>query len=233
MASRHHLTRHQIRVRAGRKAARTRLRHRRQRQHRFISRRRAVRAYGVNPRRHYKTRFRRNPRRDGMGSFGSVRGTTRLAIGAGIGAVGAVGLDYLWQWGSGYLPVSLQTGYVGTFAKAGAALLAGWGVSKLVGRPTAIAAAGGALTVIGYQLIHQMIAANAPQAAIPATTTAATPAMAGLNAYMQRPGLGWTSPGSTLRGLKAYMPGQAMPMPVNRPGGSVSASGLASAGTWG
>jgi hypothetical protein len=167
-----------------------------------------------------------------MGGFGTVSGAKRLAIGAGIGAVGAVGLDYLWQWGSSYLPVNLQTGYLGTAVKAGAALLAGWGASKVVGRPTAIAAAGGALTVIAYQFLHQMIASAAPQAAIPATTTAATPGVAGLNAYM-RPGLGWTSPGSTLRGLNAYMPGQARGMAVNRPGGSVSASGLASAGTWG
>jgi len=164
-------------------------------------------------------------------SFGSVSGTKRLAMGAGIGAIGAVGLDYLWQWGSGYLPAQFQTGYVGTAAKAAAALGAGWLAAKAVGRPTAIAATAGALTVIGYQLLHQMISSAAPQVAIPATTTAATPALAAYQPGTVR--LGWTSPGSTLRGLRAYMPGQNAAPAMNRPGGSVSASGLASAGGWG
>lgn len=225
----HKLSAHQRRSRAARKAARTRAR-----RYGKSSRRRAVAGdFGMNPRR--RIRYRRNPRHGGGGSFGSVSGTKRLAIGAGIGAIGAVGLDYLWQWGSGYLPASLQTGYVGTAAKAAAALGAGWLASKAVGRPTAIAATAGALTVIGYQLLHQMISSAAPAAAIPATTTAATPA---LSAY--QPGtvrnLGWTSPGSTLRGfrgLNAYMPGQMAAPMMGRPGGSVSPSGLASAGGWG
>lgn len=164
----------------------------------------------------------------------------KLATSAGIGAVGAVGLDYLWQWGSGHLPVSWQSGYIGTFAKASAAVLAGWGASKLVGKPMGFALAGGALTVIAYQLAHQLIAANAPAAAIPATTTTATPALSGMGAYMQpRMGaLAWTSPGSTLRGLgrmNAYMPGRGAPIAPNvgRPGGSVSMSGLAAPGGWG
>jgi hypothetical protein len=168
-----------------------------------------------------------------MGGFGSMRSITKLGMGAGVGAIGAVGLDYLWQWGSGYLPASLQTGYVGTAVKAGAAVLAGWGASKVVGRPAAIAGTLGALTVVAYQLVHQMIASAAPAVAIPATTTAATPGVAGLNAYMQRGPLGWTSPGTPLRGLRAYMPGQAPAPAMNRPGGSVSMSGLASAGGWG
>jgi hypothetical protein len=229
-------------------AARPR-RRRRHRAHRRHSRRagkrmRALRALGfrMNPRRrrrraHHHTRRLRNPRRSGGSAgagLGSTRGIMRLGTGAAVGAIGAVGLDYLWQYASGYLPASLQTGYVGTLAKAGAAVLAGWGASKLVGRSTAIAAAGGALTVILYQLAHQMIAQSAPAAAIPATTTAATPSVAGLNAYM-RPGIGWVSPGSTLRGLgrtAAYMPGTVSPPNMNRPGGSVSMSGLASAGGW-
>lgn len=221
------LTRHQIRVRAGRKAARTRTRRRHGRVRMFTRAARSRRAYAHNPRR---IRYRRNPRGHG-GSFGSVSGTKRLAVGAGIGALGAVGLDYVWQWGSGYLPASLQTGYVGTAAKAAAALGAGWLASKAVGRPTAIAATAGALTVIAYQLLHQMIASAAPTAAIAATTTAATPALA---AYQPGSGvrLGWTSPGSTLRGLKAYMPGQAPAPAMHRPGGSVSASGFASPGGW-
>jgi len=237
----HKLSAHQRRSRAARKAARTRAR--RYGKARYPSaRRRAVGGdFGINPRRYA---YRRNPRRHGGGgSFGSVSGAKRLAVGAGIGAIGAVGLDYLWQWGSGYLPASLQTGYVGTIAKAGAALGAGWLASKAVGRPTAIAATAGALTVIGYQLLHQMIAGAAPAAAIPATTTTATPAlqaymptsMAGMRAYMPNSmaGLGWVSPGTPLRGLGRPWNQMSPPnVPANRPGGSVSASGFASAGGW-
>jgi hypothetical protein len=218
---RHALTAHQRRSRAARKAARTR------------ARRHGTAHFGVNAR--HRTRRLRNPRRMGGGSIASARGVKGLAIGAGVGAIGAVGLDYLWQYASGYLPASLQTGYVGTLAKAGVAVGAGWLASKAIGKQAAVAGSLGALTVIAYQLVHQMIAQAAPTAAIAATTTTATPAMAGLNAYMPRSPLGWVSPGTPLRGLgnmRAYMPGAPMAANVHRPGGSVSVSGLASAGTW-
>jgi hypothetical protein len=225
---RHALTAHQRRSRAARKAARTR------------ARRRHPVAFGSNPRRRRSPRssYRRlrNPRRMGGGSIASMRGVKGLAIGAGVGAIGAVGLDYLWQYASGYLPASLQTGYVGTLAKAGVAVGAGMLASKVIGKQAAVGGALGALTVIAYQLVHQMIAQAAPTAAIAATTTTATPAVAGLGAYMQRTALGWTSPGTPLRGLGrtgAYMAaGSPMPAATNRPGGSVSMSGLASAGSW-
>lgn len=241
---RRRLTVHQRRSRAAKKAARTRIRrygHAGRRTRRRVA---VAGDFGINPRR----RYRHNPRRSGM-SFGSTAGIKRLAIGAGIGAVGAVGLDYLWQWSSTYLPASLQTGYVGTFAKAGVAVGAGWLAAKAVGKPMAAAAVGGALTVIAYQLFHQMIAGAAPAAAIPATTTTATPALSGMNAYMLNAymphsmgRLGWTSPGTPLRGLgarpgptAAHWGGGGMTLPAfaaGRPGGSVSASGLASAGGW-
>lgn len=225
---RHSLTAHQRRSRAARKGARTR-------------RRRHPVAFGTNPRRrrraHRSYRRLRNPRRMGGGSIASMRGVKGLAIGAGVGAIGAVGLDYLWQYASGYLPVSLQTGYVGTLAKAGVAVGAGWLASKAIGKQAAVGGALGALTVIAYQLVHQMIAQAAPTAAIAATTTTATPAVAGLGAYMQRGPLGWVSPGSQLRGLGrvgAYMQPAGAPAPVSagRPGGTVSMSGLASPGSW-
>jgi hypothetical protein len=222
----HALTAHQRRSRAARKAARTR------------ARRRPAAAFGSNPRRRY--RHLRNPRRIGRGgSVTSVKGIKSLAMGAGVGAIGAVGLDYLWQYASGYLPATLQSGYVGTFAKAGVAVGAGWLASKAIGRQAALAGSLGALTVIAYQLVHQMIAQAAPTAAIAATTTTATPAVAGLGAYMQRSALGWVSPGTplALRGLGrvgAYMQPAGAPAPLNvgRPGGSVSMSGLAAAGSW-
>lgn len=220
----HRLTAHQRRSRAARKAARTRKRHRHV-------------AFGSNPRRRY--RRLRNPRRMGGGSIASMRGVKGLAMGAGVGAIGAVGLDYLWQYASGYLPASLQTGYVGTLAKAGVAVGAGWLASKAIGKQAAVAGSLGALTVIAYQLVHQMIAQASPTAAIAATTTTATPAVAGLGAYMQRSALGWVSPGTplALRGLGrvgAYMQPAGAPPPMNahRPGGTVSMSGLASPGSW-
>lgn len=197
----------------------------------------------MNPRRrrtrhHYRTRRLRNPRRSGGGAGFNRRGVMHMATGAGIGMVGAVGLDYVWQYlSTNYIPAQYQTGYLGTAVKAGVAVGAGWLASKVISRPTAIAGTLGALTVIGYQLLHQMIAGAAPQAAIPATTTGATPTVNGLGAYM-RPSsaLGWVSPGSPLRGLGrvgrvgAYMAHGNPPPNVNRPGGSVSMSGLAMPG---
>ena len=230
------LSRHQVRVRAGRKAARTR------------KRRRHVVAF-ANPRRrryHHHMRMRRyrsNPR-FGLGG----ESPKKLAIGAGIGAVGAVGIDYIWQYLSANMLSAyptLQSGYVGTAAKAAVALVAGWGASKVIGKPMAVAATGGALTVIAYQLLHQLIATNAPTAAIPATTTAATPAMSGVAAYMPHSmagvhaymphsmgRLGWVSPGTPLRGLgRARGPGWNPVTPPNvRPGGSISSTGLAMPG---
>ena len=116
-ARRPHLTTHQRRVRAGRKAARTRAR-RYGKRHYFSRARRASGAdFGINPRRYRRIK---NPRRmsNPFSGFGTVRGVTKLATGAGIGAAGAVGLDYLWQWGSGYLPSGCNSGYLGRIAKA-------------------------------------------------------------------------------------------------------------------
>lgn len=158
-----------------------------------------------------------------------------MATGAGVGAVGAVGLDYLWQYlSSSIIPAQYQSGYLGTGVKAAVALGGGWLASKVVSKHVAAAGTIGALTVIAYQLVHQMISSAAPTAAIASTTTAATPAVHGLRAYM-RPSsaLGWVSPGSPLRGLGrvgAYMGAGNMPPNMNRPGGSVSMSGLAMPG---
>ena len=157
-----------------------------------------------------------------------------MATAGGLGAVGAVGLDYLWQYlSSNVIPAQYQSGYLGTAVKASAAIGAGWLASKVVSKPVAAAWSIGALTVIAYQLVHQMISSAAPTAAIAATTTTATPTVAGLRAYMRpQSALGWVSPGSPLRGLGrvgAYMQGN-MPPNMNRPGGSVSMSGLAMPG---
>jgi len=173
-----------------------------------------------------------------MGGAGfSKRGIIHMATGAGVGMVGAVGLDYLWQYlSTNIIPAQYQTGYLGTAVKAGAAIGAGFLASKVVSKQAAAAGTIGALTVIAYQLVHQMIASAAPTAAIAATTTTATPTVSGIGAYM-RPSsaLGWVSPGSPLRGLGrvgrtgAYMAGNMAPN-MNRPGGSVSMSGLAMPG---
>jgi len=225
-------------------AARRRPKQHRRRRTSYRARRAAARRMramrAINPRRrrrtrhHYRTRRLRNPRSGGGAGFGK-RGIIHLATGAGVGAIGAVALDYLWQYASAnFIPAQYQSGYLGTGVKLAAALGAGWLASKAVGKPMAIAATGGALTVIAYQLMHQMIAGAAPTAAIASTTTTATPAVAGLRAYM-RPSsaLGWVSPGSPLRGLGrvgAYMGAGNMPPNMNRPGGSVSMSGLAMPG---
>ena len=195
----------------------------------------------TNPRRSrtrstYRSRRLRNPRSGGGAGF-SKRGIIHMGTGAAVGAIGAVGLDYLWQYlSASVIPAQYQTGYLGTGVKAAAAIGAGWLAGKVVSKQAAAAGTIGALTVIAYQLVHQMIATAAPTAAIASTTTTATPTVAGLGAYM-RPSsaLGWMSPGTPLRGLGrvgrvgAYMAG-GMPPNMNRPGGSVSMSGLAMPG---
>lgn len=193
----------------------------------------------TNPRRrrarrhHHRTRRLRNPRLGGGAGF-NKRGVIHLATGAGVGAAGAIALDYLWQYlATNVIPAQYQSGYTGTAVKAVAAVGAGWLASKVVSKSAAIGGALGALTVIAYQFGHQLIAGAAPTAAIASTTTTATPALSGFRAYM-RPSsaLGWVSPGTPLRGLGrvgAYMHGN-MPPNVNRPGGSVNMSGLAMPG---
>lgn len=184
-----------------------------------------------------------NPRRRSGGGRNllSMRGVGGYVGPALTGIAGAVALDYAWQYGSGYLPAALTTGYVGTAVKAGAAIGLGWLASKAIGRPKAAVAVGGALIVIGYQLVHQLIAQAVPTAAITGTATAATPPVTGTAGYMLRGPLGWTSPAPMLRGLgrmAAYSPANRpnfapAPAPaVVRPGGQVSMTGLASAGSW-
>jgi hypothetical protein len=220
----HHLTKHQRRSRAARKAARTR--------------RRMSRVRLSNPRRHHAvTRYRRRIRNPRMPSAASIKG---MVIPAVVGGVGAVGLDYLWGYTAPYLPASLQAGYIGTVAKSAVAIGGGWLAGKVIGRQAAAAGVVGALTVIAYQTIHQLIAGTltAPTVSAAAAAPAATP---GMSAYMPRRGqMGWVSPGSTLRGLHgarfgAYAPGIRAPQPgssrlVNTPGGGVAPSGLAYAG---
>lgn len=215
-------------------------RHRRARhgRRRVIRARRRLQSAGfrMNPRRRRLHRVhrmrRRNPRR-----FGAARGTIKqMVVPALIGGAGAVGLDYLWGYFAPRLPAQLQTGYVGTAVKAGVAVGAGWLASKAIGKQAAAAGVVGALTVVAYQLLHQVIAGTATATAVVAAAPVAT--SAGVSAYMPRGRLGWVSPGSTLRGfagarLGAYMPAMNRPIApstIARPGGGVSMSGLAYAG---
>lgn len=159
--------------------------------------------------------------------MGGIKGALVPAL---IGGAGAVALDYIWGYTAPYLPAQLQSGYVGTVAKAGVALGAGWLASKVVSKQMAMAGVVGAVTVIAYQLLHQMIAGTASTGVAPAAVPG------GVSAYMPRRGMGWMSPGSTLGAARfgAYMPTNRAPAGaaslVARPGGGVNMSGLAYAG---
>jgi hypothetical protein len=104
---------------------------------------------------HRRRRIRRNP-------FSS-RGITSALIPAGIGAMGAVGLDVLMGYAAAYLPASLTSNvYVATATKTAGAFGLGWLASKAMGREKAKLITAGALTVIAYQFVKGIIHEAAP-----------------------------------------------------------------------
>jgi hypothetical protein len=155
---------------------------------------RPVRRRKLNPRRHRAHRRRRhNP----MGGL-SVRGVLNQLIPAAIGGTGAVGLNI----GLAYLPIpdTLKTGPLAIATKVGGALLLGWGAGKLIGRHNGQLVTLGALTVVAYDVIRQLVAQAMPQ----------LPGLADyedmrLSAY-QNSNLGYVNPASIVRNdtLAAY-----------------------------
>ena len=98
--------------------------------------------------------YRRNPI--------SMGGITSSIKDAGIGAVGAIGVDYLYNLLP--LPASMKTGLMGTASKVGTALLLGTLGKKVLGQ-TAAKMAAGSLTVIAYDLIKSYLPVPVPAVA--------------------------------------------------------------------
>ena len=161
------------------------------RRHRRVRARRRV--YLSNPRRMLRRRYRHlsNPRNV------SMRNVMRdYVIPAGIGGVGAVGLKVGWGYLSPHLPTSFQSGWGALGAQSAVVLAAGFGLGKALPRHRRSIALGvvGALTVIGYTAMVQLLSTYAPK-------------LQGLRDY-------------TDYGLGAYMPGAPAPAALPAPASS-------------
>lgn len=139
-----------------------------------------------NPRRvHAKRRRHRNPRL-------SANGILHALVPAAIGGAGAVALDI----GLGYLPASvpdfLKKGIGNTALKVGGALALGLIAGKVMGREKGKAVAAGALTVVAYGFIRNMVKEAAPTlpglSGYVGSDYALNPApmVAGMGAYMDQ-----------------------------------------------
>lgn len=158
-----------------------------------------VRRRKLNPRRHRahaKRRRHRNPRMGGL-SLGGLKHTIVPAL---IGGVGAIALDVAFSYIP--LPAALSTGYVKTGVKLAGAIGLGFVASKIIGRERGKAVALGALTVVLYGAVKDLIKQYAPS----------VPGLAGdysdmrVGAYMT-PQLSGMNPAPMLQGLGAYMAG--------------------------
>jgi hypothetical protein len=148
----------------GRTMAKRRRRHRR----RFSSNPKR-RRFLANPRRHHRRRhhhrrhfrsnpifvkrrrFRRNPVEDGI--MGAL-------VPAGIGAVGAVGVDVIL--GNLPLPATLRAGWPLAFARIGAALLLGAAFGAAAGEEFGNTVAAGGIVVTMYQLLKGAVIQTMP-----------------------------------------------------------------------
>lgn len=164
---------------------------------------RVGRAYRSRARRHYR-RARRvarhvyhRARHYGRRAFASVTGrgiVGQYIVPAGLGGLGALGLDIAWGYAAPHLPAQLQTGWASLAAKSalviGGVYLAGrYGPAGL---RTKIHMAGvGAITVLAAAAIK-----GAAQGILPATT----PGMSGYIDYQS-----YALPGARA-GMHGYMP---------------------------
>jgi hypothetical protein len=119
---------------------------------------------------------------------------------AGIGALGAVGLDVAMGYAAQYLPASLTSNvYIAAATKTAGAFGLGWAASKVMGREKGKLVTAGALTVIAYQLVKGILRNAAPT----------LPGLAGgdMGAYMPMSGFGAYLPASPgMSGFGAYNP---------------------------
>lgn len=99
-------------------------------------------------------RYRRNP----IG----FAGITASIVDAGIGAVGAIGVDTVYNYLP--LPADWKSGYKGAAGKVALALVVGTVGQKVLGKSAGKAAAG-SLTVIAYDLIKSLMPPVVPAVA--------------------------------------------------------------------
>lgn len=174
------------------------------------SRSRAVVAF-TNTRRRPR-RAHRNPRF----KLPSVSGIKHTLMGAGIGAIGAIGLDVGLSYLVPMLPASIQanvsSGWGRNLVRLGGALGMGLLASFVVKKETARAVAAGAATVVSADILKQL----ANQYLLPATHQLGSYEYAGYNPYLTgfrglgHGGSGYASGGS-MEGLRGYLPRAAAP----------------------
>jgi hypothetical protein len=159
-------------------------------------------------RRRVKNPFHRSHRRHRHRNPFSVRGVTHAVIPAGIGALGAVGLDVVYGYLSSYLPASISSNvYLNAAAKVAGAFGLGWLGGKALGAEKGKLITAGALTVIAYGFARNLLHSAAPT----------LPGLAGLAAYQQMgaymppAGMGAYNPAPYLQGMgDPSFPGQSM-----------------------
>jgi hypothetical protein len=108
--------------------------------------RRVIRAHRNPRRRRHYTVMRRNPSVSGN----PVGFVSNMIIPAAIGAVGGVGVNYIFN---NYAPASLQTGVLNPISRLALAALLGIGVGAVTDSRTGGMVAAGAMTVTAYDMI--------------------------------------------------------------------------------
>lgn len=109
-----------------------------------------------------KRRYRRNPRR-GLRVANIFQETVMPAVTA---AGGALGLDILW--GMLPIPITMKTGPIRYLAKGAGAIAMGFIASFVVPTQTAKHFTSGAMTVVMYDALKEMVAVWMPQLALAA-----------------------------------------------------------------
>lgn len=142
------------------------------------------------------------------------RSILAMAMPAVIGAGGAIALDAILAKVQSSLPTQLQSGWLNTLVKVVGAVGLGFGASKVLGKDKGKIVAAGALTIIGYQVLRDLIKTQFPTFA----------SDIGLNAYIADGSsqLGYTDPASPL-GAYIQRPVASSMGAYIQPGGGVDA----------
>lgn len=110
------------------------------------------------------THLRRNPIRLGGFSFNGF--VNNQLMPAGVGAVGALGLDIALGYINPMLPVSLQSGIARTAVRIAGAVGIGWLAGSVMGKRFGEQAAAGALVVTLYDLFKGFVPSILPGVAL-------------------------------------------------------------------
>lgn len=106
------------------------------------------------------TRARRNPISLGGFNFNSFLRNNLMP--AGVGAVGAIGVDVALSYVTPMLPAMLQTGLPRTAVRLAGAVIVGMAAGKVMGRKFGEEVTAGAITVTMYDLIKGYVASALP-----------------------------------------------------------------------